>query len=219
MIKKQKIQQIVNCFETGSAAGNYGSVDLFFDGPNLRQQITFGRSCTTESGGLKTLLDTYVANNGKYAKEIDAKIHKLNNGAVKDKEFIALLKKTGNDPIMQSTQDKFFNDKYFDPAMKWADNNGFKENLSLLVIYDSFIHSGGILSFLREKFTAKTPKNGGDEKLWITEYLNVRHNWLANHSNKILRNTIYRTNDMKKAIAAKDWNLDLTFLANDVKVS
>lgn len=115
-------------------------------------------------------------------------------------------------------QDKLFDEKYFNPAMKWAVTNGFDENLSLLVIYDSFIHSGGILDFLRKRFSASTPKNGGDEKEWTTQYINTRHDWLKNHSNAILRKTIYRTNDMKRAIAAKDWNLDLTFVANGIKV-
>jgi len=219
MIKKQKIQSIVNCFETGSATGNYGDVSIFADGKGGTRQITFGRSQTTEQSHLKELLERYVAANGKLANEIKAGIPKLNKGAVNDKTFIAALKNSGSDPVMKDVQDKFFDEKYWNLAMKWATTNGFDENLSLLVIYDSFIHSGGILDFLRKRFSATVPKSGGDEKEWITQYINVRHDWLKNHSNTILRKTIYRTNDMKRAIAVKDWNLDLTFVANGVKVS
>lgn len=217
MIKKQKIQQIVNCFETGSAEGNYGDVSIFNDGPNKIKQITFGRSQCTQYGHLPELLRKYVENKGKYSAETSSKLP-LKADSWKDKSLITTLKSSGSDPIMVKCQDDLFETKYFAPAMRWADENGFKENLSLLVIYDSFIHSGCILSFLREKFSAKTPKNGGSERDWISQYIDVRHNWLANHSNKILRKTIYRTNDMKKAIAAKDWNLDSSFVANGVKV-
>lgn len=218
MIKKQKIQSIVNCFETGSTKGNYGDVSIFADGKGGVRQLTYGKSQCTEQGYLPELLKNYVAANGKFAKEIAVAIPYLNKGAVNDKTFIAALKKAGDDPIMVVCQDKLFDEKYFNPAMKWAVTNGFDENLSLLVIYDSFIHSGGILDFLRKRFSASTPKNGGDEKEWISQYINTRHDWLKNHSNAILRKTIYRTNDMKRAIAAKDWNLDLTFMANGIKV-
>lgn len=221
MIKKQKIQSIVNCFETGSANGDYGNISIFNDGKNGAKQLTFGKSQSTSEGYLQALFQKYVAANGKYAKEVSRCLNwsKTSRLWVSDKEFLAAIKKSGSDPIMVQCQDEFFDEKYYNPAMKWAETNGFSENLSRLVIYDSFIHSGGILSFLRNRFPARTPKDGGDEKTWITQYLDTRHQWLKFHSNKILRNTIYRTNDMKRAIAAKDWNLDLTFVANDVKVS
>lgn len=221
MIKKQKIQSIVNCFETGSANGDYGNISIFNDGKNGAKQLTFGKSQSTSEGHLQALFQKYVAANGKYAKEVSRCLNwsKTSRLWVSDKEFLAAIKKSGSDPIMVQCQDEFFDEKYYNPAMKWAETNGFSENLSRLVIYDSFIHSGGILSFLRNRFPAKTPKDGGDEKTWITQYLDTRHQWLKFHSNRILRNTIYRTNDMKKAIAEKDWNLDLTFAANGVKVA
>lgn len=220
MIKKTKIEQIVNCFETGSAAGNYGSIDLFFDGPNKVKQLTFGRSCTTQYGHLPELLKNYIIAGGKYSEQISCCL-KWNRNSISwttDTEFHSFLKKSGSDPIMIQCQDRLFDDKYWNPAMKWAETNGFKENLSLLVVYDSFIHSGSILQLLRKRFSAMVPQSGGDEKLWTTQYLDARHQWLKYHSNPILRNTIYRTTDMKRALSQNDWNLDLPFKANDVTV-
>ena len=218
MIKKQKIQSIINCFETGSAKGNYGDVSIFADGLGGVKQITYGRSQTTASSSLDKLIKQYILNKGQYADALKNYKIKQDLTLWKDKVLINILKLAGNDPIMQTTQDEFFDTQYWTPAEKWFLTNGFKENLSMLVIYDSFIHSGGILDFLRKRFPAITPKTGGDEKVWITQYLETRHLWLANHSNKILRKTIYRTADMKRSIAVKDWNLDLTFVSNGLKV-
>jgi len=221
MIKKQKIQQIVNCFETGKLNGDYGQISIFNDGKNGAKQLTYGRSQCTSEGALLILLKRYSANeNGQFSKDISYCLSwsKTDSRWATDKKLHNLLQKAGDDPVMREVQDQFFDDIYFNPAMKWAETNGFSSNLARLVIYDSFIHSGGILDFLRKRFAAATPKNGGSEEEWITQYVNVRHAWLVNHSNKILRNTVCRTNDMKRAISAKDWNLDLTFSANGIKV-
>lgn len=219
MIKKTKIQQIVNCFETGSAEGNYGDVSIFNDGPNKEKQITYGKSQTSASGNLQKLINQYIQNGGKYADRLRGYNIKGDLSLWQNKTLINTLKLAGDDPIMRSTQDSFFDEVYWVPAMKWAVNNGFKENLSHLVIYDSFIHSGSILQLLRKRFSATVPASGGDEKLWITQYLDARHQWLKYHSNPILRNTIYRTTDMKRAISANDWNLDGVFMANGICVS
>jgi len=88
----------------------------------------------------------------------------------------------------------------------------------MLVIYDSFIHSGGILNFLRSRFPAKTPSKGGNEKEWIEQYLNIRHSWLTNHPNQILRKTTYRTKNMIQAVVKNDWNLEKPFSANGIIV-
>jgi chitosanase len=86
--------------------------------------------------------------------------------------------------------------------------------LSLLVIYDSHIQSGSIRPDIREKFPEKVPKNGGDEKTWIKQYVNARHTWLANSGKPIVRQTIYRTQCFKNAIAKNNWDLSLPINAN-----
>ena len=85
--------------------------------------------------------------------------------------------------------------------------HGFTLPMSMLVIYDSFIHSGSILPFLRKKFAEPVPAQGGDEKKWIGEYVKARHKWLAGHSKPILRKTIYRTNCYLGEIEGKNWHL------------
>jgi chitosanase len=140
---------------------------------------------------------------------------------VDDAQFKQLLKDAGkNDPVMRQVQDVFFDKRYFQPAMDWADHDGFTLPLSALVIYDSQVHSGGILGFLRKRFAETAPASGGDEKTWIKQYVDVRQSWLANHSNPDLRKTIYRTQCFEREIGRNNWDLSqLPINANGVNVA
>jgi len=217
--KKEKIQSIINVFETGSIKGDYANVSIFADGPSNRRQITYGRSQTTEWGNLRDLIKDYVNAKGQYYEFFIPYIKKIGSTSlVNDSTFISYLKKAGKDPIMLKTQDAFFDKHYWEPALKFLKDNELVLPLSALVVYDSYIHSGGILSFLRKRFAATPPAKGGNEKEWIRQYLKTRHSWLATHSRRILRKTIYRTRDMQRAIDNNDWNLEKPFVANSVKV-
>ncbi|MBX9782113.1 MAG: chitosanase [Chitinophagaceae bacterium] len=225
--QKTKILQIVNVFETGSTAGKYGSVTLLADGPKGSdgkpiRQITYGRSQTTEFGNLKALLQQYVNNNGLFAAQLTPYLSKIGKrpSLFTDTVLLKLLKDAGNtDPVMQKTQDVFFDQLYYQPAFGWFTTMKFTEALSLLVIYDSYIHSGSVPPWLREKFTEPVPKNGGDEKIWIQQYVTARHNWLANNSRANLRATVYRTQCFKNCISKSNWDLSQPVNANGVIVN
>jgi hypothetical protein len=120
---------------------------------------------------------------------------------------------------MERVQDAFFADRYFNPAMRWGGTNGFTCALSALVIYDSFIHSGGILDFLRARFREAVPARGGNEQVWITQYTETRHNWLLTHSNPPVRASAYRTADLLREIRRGNWDLALVpIMANGTPV-
>lgn len=218
---KRKIERIVNVFETGTPEGRYDLLVVMNDGPGGRPQITFGRSQTTEYGHLKQLVRMYCDQGGAYAQALFPWINRigaepLHNNSV----FKNLLREAArNDPRMRSVQDTFFDEVYFMPARQFFDSNGFILPLSLLVIYDSYIHSGRVPDFLRRRFGEKVPAAGGNEKEWITRYVDVRHQWLKYHSNEILRKTTYRTQCFKDQMAAGNWLLDKPVLANGVSVA
>jgi chitosanase len=107
---------------------------------------------------------------------------------------------------------------YYQPAGHTFEGLGMKEALSMLVIYDSQIHSGGIPSFLRQRFPELPPSKGGDEKAWIAAYVKVRHQWLSTHSRKILQKTIYRTQCFLNQIKNNNWDLSQVVIANGVRV-
>jgi chitosanase len=218
---KSLIQKIVNVFESGSPEGKYDTLVIYADGVNNSHQITFGRSQTTEQGNLRQLIEMYVENNGKYSTDFVPYLEKIGaESLVDDENFKRLLKEAAQkDKKMCDTQDNFFDRFYWQPAVEFGKRNNFKLPISMLVIYDSYIHSGGIPMFLRKRFKEFTPVNGGDEKKWISSYVDVRHQWLKYHERTILRKTIYRTQTFINEMERGNWNLEkLPINANGVNV-
>jgi chitosanase len=220
---KQKVicEQVINVFETGSVQGNYSAISIFNDGPHRMRQVTYGRSQTTEFGNLHALVDMYVEANGMFSEQLRPYVDKIGmTSLVDDDQFKQLLRDAGKkDPKMREIQDRFFDKVYFAPAMSWAATNGFILPLSALVIYDSFIHSGSMPDFLRKRFSERPPAQGGNEKQWITQYVQTRDTWLANHSNPDLHPTVYRTQCFTTEIKRGNWDLSqLPIVANKIKV-
>jgi len=72
---KNKIEDIINVFESGSVNGNYATLVKYKDytDPTTHNnivQITYGRSQTTEFGNLKGLIKMYVAAHGQFASGV-----------------------------------------------------------------------------------------------------------------------------------------------------
>jgi len=217
-----KIVQVLNVFETASKEGKYDTLvvyDDFLFNTKRYKQITYGKSQTTEFGNLKTLLQMYVSSNGMYSGSINPYINDIGiiNGGIpkslyNDENFKTLLRKAAKEDFkMKQVQDQFFERYYFQPALAFFTHHQFTTALSLLVIYDSFIHSGSILKHLRQRFSEVPPLQGGNEKRWIQQYVDTRHEWLANHTYNTLRKTIYRTDLLRRLIADNNWDLAKTF--------
>ena len=220
-LQKSICEHVVNVFETGSIQGDYSAIATFADGPHGVRQVTYGRSQTTEYGNLEELVQMYVDSHGTFSEQLRPFVAKIGvTPLVDDDQFKQLLKDAArNDAVMRQVQDVFFDKRYFQPAMEWADDNGFTLPLSALVVYDSHVHSGGIPGFLRKRFPATPPARGGDEKTWIKQYVDVRQAWLANHENEILRKTVYRTQCFKHEIDRNNWDLSqLPITAHGVDV-
>jgi chitosanase len=219
--QKAKISRVVNVFETGTPEGKYDMLVVMADGKNKTRQITFGRSQTTEQGNLKALIEMYISIPGALAPKLATFVSLIGKQPLADNaEFKSLLRRSAReDEAMKTCQDDFFDKLYYQPAFHFFEKNQFTEGLSMLVIYDSYIHSGSVPAFLRERFPESIPLNGGDEKKWIAQYVNARHSWLSNHSNSLLRKTIYRTQCFKDQVAAGNWDLSAAVNANGVKVT
>jgi chitosanase len=219
--QKSVIERVINCFESGTADGDYGCISVYADGPHNIRQITYGRSQVTEYGNLRQLVQMYVDGGGIYSPALRPYADKVGSvPLVGNIEFRDLLRKAGReDPAMRKIQDRFFEKSYFNPAMKWADQHSFTLPLSALVIYDSFIHSGSILWLIRQRFPENPPDLGGEEKAWTHAYVRERHKWLSSHPRDAVRASVYRTRDLKRQIDAGNWALgQLPIMANGVPV-
>ena len=124
--QKRLIERVINVFETSTPDGNYSAIAIFHDGPHDIRQITYGRSQTTEYGNLRKLVERYVAANGLFSAALQPFAGLVGSTPLTDNAtFKDFLRKAGKqDPLMRQAQDKFFEDIYFRPAMKWADDKG-----------------------------------------------------------------------------------------------
>jgi chitosanase len=191
------------------------------DGPDDVKQITLSIGFTQYGGNLGKVIEEYKERGGVLGKELGAYLGKMRTaGLVNDSGFKNLLKKAGKeDPIMGEVQEDLFEKLYMDRAIAWGEKEGFVEPFSYLIICDSFLHSGSIMGFLRERFEERTPNGGGREKVWTKDYLNERHDWLKGHSNSLVRTSSYRTKYYKELLALDDWQLDAyhTIAMNGIK--
>ncbi len=211
-LQKRSIQAIVNVFETGRALGDYGKVTLL---PGDSGHLTYGRSQTTlASGNLFLLIKAYTdAENTQLGDTLSAFIDRLEDidlGLDHDTAFRGLLQQAGDDPVMQTVQDEFFDRVYWEPAVRSAEFIDSELALGMATIYDSRIH-GSWHSLRNRTNDIHGELSAAGEKVWMAHYLQVRRDWLANHSNALLHKTVYRMDALKQLMDAEKWSLDLPF--------
>jgi chitosanase len=223
MQTKNLIIKIINCFETGSPETVYNQIFIYADGTQDRRQCTLSRGYTECGGSLWMVFQKYkeLTDNDIVAdKLLEYKKQSCKGTLPDNKDFIKLIHEACDDPLFREAQDYVYDKVYWNKGEEWFHNHGFTLPLSLAVIQDSYLQSGGILDFLRNRFNEKTPSDGGDEKKWISEYIDTRHNWLRDHSRKVLNNTVYRTNFFKTQIKNDNWDLSKSpIFVNGVKIT
>lgn len=217
-IQKRYAQGIINIFETGNPYGDYGKVTLI---KNDKGGLSYGKSQTTlSSGNLYVLIKNYVSNGGEYDDKLKPYLSKLRNKDTSlnnDNHLKRILEKAGDDPIMKRTQDIFFDRRFWKPAVEIALRFNCYMPFSTMVIYDSNIHgSWRRIAKKTEEKIGKCSEVG--EVPWISEYIKVRRDWLANHSNKVLHPTVYRMDTFLDLMKDKNWILVPPFIVRDKEI-
>lgn len=212
--------RILNAFEndSGSPETDYKSVYIYHDGTNKRRQVTLARGYTDDGGNLKKVIERYIAKNGVQTSFFSTRLDKFGKGILADdRDFIAKIHAVASEPAMQQAQNEIFEEVYLQPALRWAADRRFESPLSVGVIVDSYLHSGGMPAWLMAKFPTKVPVKGGNEKVWIKSYLTERLAWFQ-RSVGALHNTTYRPKFFLGEITKGNWQLVCPLIANGNKI-
>ncbi|MDH5326024.1 MAG: peptidoglycan-binding protein [Gammaproteobacteria bacterium] len=218
-LQKKTLQAIVNVFETGKIQGEYGQVTLMSGDTG---HLTYGRSQTTlASGNLYLLIKDYCVTEHAYlAAELTPYLNRLENRDLtldSDFSFRDLLHRAGEDPVMHQVQDAFFDRVYWTPSLVSAGYIHAEVPLGVGIIYDSTIHGSW------RRMRDRTVQNFGTvqdlgEQTWFTHYVQTRRDWLANHSNRLLRRTVYRMDSFQKIIDADNWQVQLPIQVHGITI-
>ena len=218
-IQKKTAQAIVNIFETGRVNGDYAAVTFHPDDPG---HLTYGRSQTTlASGNLYLLIKKYCEEPEAdlasklmvYVGPLSQRDTSLDHNA----DFRECLLQAGKDPIMRDVQDQFFDRVYWDPSVAAAKSLGIESALGTGVVYDSYVH-GSWKKIKEMTNVGGLPGNGG-EQAWVERYVQIRRQWLAEHTNTLLRRTVYRMDAFQKMIDETKWDLPLPLRVRGVEIS
>lgn len=228
--QKRVIDSVLCIFETGRVPtpASYSTCSILADGAG----ISYGKhQCTDKSGSLDLVVKKYIELGGKNAEALKAYLPYLaaNTSSTEPPKgpyrpettsLINLLKTAGQDPKMKQAQDEVFDAVYFAPAVNHANSAGVSKALSLLVIYDTCIHSGpGGVTNIRNRFAAKSPANGGDEAEWVKAYINARRSWLAANANPLVQKTVYRMDALMELVNAGNWDLKSPLRVRGVSIT
>ncbi|MGA2074733.1 MAG: peptidoglycan-binding protein [Terriglobia bacterium] len=219
-LQKKIAQAVVNIFETGSAHGQYGSVTLIARDSG---HLTYGRSQTTlATGNLYLLIKAYCAAPGaQFAAALNPYLPRLAAPDLTldtDMTFRGVLHGAGDDPVMCSVQDAFFDRTFWNPTVLGAAGIGVGSALGTNVVYDS--HIQGAWAAMRARTDANHgPASQISEQAWISAYVNERRNWLANNPNSALHPTVYRMDAFLQLISGGKWDLPLPLTVRGVVIT
>ena len=211
---------IVNIFETGEVLGVYGDVTLI---PGDTGHLTFGRSQTTlGSGNLARLLQQYCANHGaRFAARLSPYLPRffaIDQTLDNDHKLHNVLRASADDLVMRVTQDAFFDQTYWSPAIEAAGKLGLTSPLAVVVVYDSFVQGSWLTMRDRTTQSAGAPSVIG-ENAWISAYISIRRSWLENNALSDLRPTVYRMDAFKRLIDQGFWRLGLPLVVRGKEIS
>lgn len=209
--QKAVIENIVTIHETGKlSASSYSQVTNARGDPG---GLTYGKhQVTINSGGLYLMLKRYCdAPGARFANELRTWVEgpvrqKLQNVA-SSPALRDLLSKAGADPVMARVQDSYFDDQYWNPAVKFCDAKGLARALALAVVYDSTIH-GSLY-----RIDKRLPK-GLNTAQWIGAYVEARRSWMQTHSILILRRCVYRMDTFAALLRANNFDLVTPVIAH-----
>jgi len=164
----------------------YDYAEKLFDSDE--RGITFGIAgfCTAADcgDGLEVLQALYKINKTHKMCKYIAILQKHKNGLTGMESFVKDVKSLGiNDQDWNKATWTVYQSEYFNPVMKFAIDNGFKYPLSKYVFLDTTINFGydGMQNDIVKKLKSKLPKDGGDEVVYMNEFILLKISVLKSH--------------------------------------
>jgi chitosanase len=236
--QKLTAEQMTSFFENLTIEFQYGYVENLDDG----RGFTAGRiGFTTGTSDALIVINKYteiVPQNplAKYIPELERLEEAEDRGDTENLEgFETAWQLAARDEKFRKIQDNLNEEIYFDPSQKMADDLGLKFALSRAALYDANVqHGGGNSADSLEAMISKTnsamkgsPKEGIDEALWLTKFLDVRESVLLNPENEETQEewagSVERVKVFKTLLEKKNFVLKLPIQINcfneSVKIS
>ena len=208
-LQKKTAAAIVNVFETGRVLGDYGAVSVLQGDTG---HLSYGRSqVTLGSGNLYRMIQLYCNTPGAAVPQLSSYLPRMQQRDFTldtDMNLRALLQKAGQDSVMRTVQDQFFDANYWSPTAQSAANFGISSALGTSVVYDSHVQGawGTVRDLTIAQFGALAAIGEND---WVGHYVDVRRDWLATNPNPALHPTVYRMNCFLSLIQGSSWDLPL----------
>ncbi|HEU4350124.1 MAG TPA: chitosanase [Actinoplanes sp.] len=177
--RKEIANQLVSTAENSTLnwRGRYGYLEDIGDGRGYTAGIVGFCSGTSDMLALVTEYTRRKPEN-KLARYLPAlrTVDGSDSHAGLDPGFPAAWRAAAADPVFQKTQEDERDRMYFDPAVTLARTDGLRA-LGQFAYYDAAIMHGmaGLRSIrATASRAARTPRQGGDEITWLTEFLDAR---------------------------------------------
>lgn len=203
------IDAIVSVFES-EGPGDYSAIAR---NPQDPGGLSYGKhQAALTKGTLHDLIERYCNHpEADFASALRPYLPQMKAGdrtLDRDQKLYDILKRASTDPTMQEVQDDFFSERYMAPALNKFKEFGFQHALSAAVVYDSYIHSGGLNMQARTEKTYGAPSKD-NEKEWIQGYAKTRKEWLATHPNTLLHATAIRLETFLRQAQEGNWDLNM----------
>jgi chitosanase len=219
--QRRRADQLINNFEHGTIESLYGSAEALDDG----RGITFGRAgFTTKSGDGLDVIKRYTAAKpenplARFLPRLES-LAREESGSVEGLDgFIEAVRQEAGDPLFRRSQDDLQDELYYRPSARFSDSLGLKTALARTAVYDALLMHGagndpdGLPALLERtrKEAGGTPATGVDEAAWLSAFLRVRREDLANARNpetrRIWAKSVGRVDAFRTLADQGNWEL------------
>jgi chitosanase len=188
--QRLRADRLINNFEHGTIEFRYGSAEALDDG----RGITFGRAgFTTKSGDGLDVIRRYTAAKpenplARFLPRLES-LAREESGSIEGLDgFVEAVRQEAGDLLFRRSQDDLQDELYYRPSARFSDSLGLKTALARAAIYDTLLMHGagddpdGLPALLERtrKEAGGTPATGVDEAAWLSAFLRIRREDLAN---------------------------------------